>query len=361
MKMKNEGVTIIVALGTSLLVLALAFATLNSVAQSIEQANNIQRSTQLFFAAESGLEAAFFHHNARGQGTTLSTTADQTLDHDEINATTEWSLSGRATGTDDNSDRFYAEILRENQTIQIPLVWDTGSTPLDTPNSSGALDVGEDITVNFYPGIVSTGSVSGLTPDDDAIRAALSAEYDDFDVNSTVLDFGSATNEVLIDWSLSRKNANRGVETFIPTDNADCGTPGPAIGFICEDQFNSPTNNRLTISTAAAINGKILPSLTDTTLAQFWDCTDANAASTAVCSEFQITFRPLLSYSDSNPSNDQKIIGIPFSVIASDATSFPLPDYTVQTDVTQESFSQAVNLEIPERTSIGAFDYVIFD
>lgn len=358
MKIKNQGITIIIAMGTSLIVLALAFATLNSVAQSIEQANNIQRSTQLFFAAESGLEAAFFHHNARGQGTTLNTTLTQTLAHDETRASVEWNLVGRSTGVDTSSDAFYADILKENQTVQIPLEWDTSSDPTSAANTSGALAGTEDVTISFFKGIVNTGGPTAETPSDDNVRAALSAEFDDFEIDPTAFNFGNVTTEVLIDWSISRKNSSTGVETFIPVANDDCSNSTNTVdGFICESQFGALTTDSLDIDTTnTLLLGKILPGLADTNLSDFWSCNDAGGGT---CSDFRITFRPLLGFADSIDSS--KIIGIPFAVTASEGTSFPLPDYTVMTDVTQEDFSQAINLEIPERTSIGAFDYVIFD
>ena len=109
-------------------------------------------------------------------------------------------------------------------------------------------------------------------------------------------------------------------------------------------------------TTNLALTGVILPGLAETNLSDFWSCGDAGGG---VCSDYRITFRPLLGFTDS--IDGSKIIGIPYSITASAGTSFPLPAYTVNADVTQEKFSQAVSLEIPERTSIGAFDYVIFD
>lgn len=361
MKTKNSGITIIIAMGTSLLVLALAFATLNSVAQSIEQANNIQRSTQLFFATESGLESAFFHHNARGQGLTLTATdSTQTITHEEINADTAWSLTGRSTGTT-SGDAFYVDVLGENQTVQIPLQWDTSTDPSQAANTSGQMENAEDLTISFYRRLQTTGAPAALTPENADIRAALSAKIDDFVVeNGTAgnFDFGDAADEVLIDWSLSRKNSTTGVETFIPSANDDCANSSVSVdGFICESQLNGLSSGSLDISTAnGALAGKILPGLADTNLSAFWSCSDAGGGA---CSDYRITFRPLLAFTDSIDSS--KILGIPFSIVASEGTSFPLPDYTVSADVTQQFFSQAVELTIPERTSIGAFDYVIFD
>jgi len=361
MKTKNAGITIIIAMGTSLIVLALAFATLDSVRQSLEQANNIQRSTQLFFASESGLEAAFFHHNARGAGASFTQTdATQTIDHPEINAESQWSLIGRSTDTT-GGDSFYADILSENQTIQLPLQWDSRDDVSLTANISGKLAATEDMTIHFYRRLLTTGTPSALTPANADIRAALGTEHNDFAIENASagnFDFGDPTDEVLIDWSLSRKNSSAGVETFIPVINEDCANTSTTVdGFICESQLNNLSNDSLEINTTnVTLVGKILPGLADTNLSDFWSCSDAGGGS---CSDFRITFRPLLGYTDS--IDGSKILGIPYSIVSSEGTSFPLPDYTVNTDVTQEDFSQAVNLQIPERTSIGVFDYVIFD
>ena len=361
MKTKNAGITLIVALGTSLLVLALAFATLNSIVQSLEQANSIQRSTQLFFAAESGLEAAFFHHNARGAGSSLETVgATQTINHPEINVDTEWSLVGRSTGIT-GGDAFHTDILRENQTVQIPLSWDSSTDPTDIPDEVGGLGNTEDMVISFYRRLLTTGAPATLTPSNTDIRNTLSAEFQDFTIENAsagLFDFDNPEDEVLIDWSISRRNSARGVETFIPTANEDCiNTSATVDGFICESQLQNLGSTSLDINTAdLTLTGLILPGLALTNLSDFWSCNDAGGGN---CEDYRVTFRPLLGFTDS--IDGSKIIGIPYSVTASEGTSFPLPAYTVNADVTQEKFSQAVSLEIPERTSIGAFDYVIFD
>ena len=153
MKNKNEGISILIAMGTSLLVLALAFATLNSIARSLEQASNIQRTTQLFFASESGVESTFFNHNARETGLLFSGTDDsQTITHSRINATTTWTLIGRSTKLTDDSSNYpiYGGIMKENETIQIPLHWDTSLTPDNPVNNSGAPNYNSDHLSIFF-------------------------------------------------------------------------------------------------------------------------------------------------------------------------------------------------------------------
>ncbi len=346
MSRKEKGISILVSMGTSLLVLALAFATLDSIARSLDQASNIQRTTQLFFASESGIEASFFHHNSRGAGLDFSSgDASQTIVHPVVDATTSWSLQGRTT-TSNGNNAALAEMLKENQTIQIQLQWDSSGNPTIAPNNSGGPNfISDDLIVNFYN---DTDQIPNSTA-----KNALLAEYGASEITSG-FDFGSANTEVLIDWSLSRKSTTRGVETFVPTDNSDCSG---ATGFICEDQLMAGTQ---TISTNNTTPGKILPGTNVTDLNAFWSCTDSGGGT---CSDFRLTFRSLLKFEDTGTAT--KIPGIPFMVEYSGSGTvkpFPKSYYTVNSDVSlAEQFSQQISIDIPEKTSIGAFDYVVFD
>ena len=219
------------------------------------------------------------------------------------------------------------------------------------------------MTISFYKQLQDPTGTANDTPTNSDIRNALLAKHNPFVIENTTgaFDFGAGgSDEVLLDWSISRKNSGSGVQTFIPINNDDCTNSSPIIdGFICENQLTPLSTGSLDISTTAGagvIDGKILPGLADTNLADFWDCNDVLSGEN--CSDFRVTFRPLLSFTDTDGS---KILGIPFSITSSLGTQFPLPNYTVTADVTQEDFSQAINLEVDERTSIGAFDYVIFD
>lgn len=352
MKAKRSGVSVLIAMGTSTLVLTLAFATLDSVARSIEQASNIQRSTQLFFASESGVEASFFHHNSRGAGLNFNTShASQSIDHANIQAQTDWSIVGRTVDSISGNPAL-GGILKEGQSVQIPLSWDSSANPTSEPNNNGNPDSADELQISFYKDTedIPTGDV----------KDKIVTEGGTFAI-PTGFDFGDSSPdpEVLIDWSFARKNSAAGVQTFIPTENDSCGG---AIGFICEDQLLTTTQS---ITTNTSIDGKILPGGIITTLNDFWSCSDPGVSGT--CSDYRATFRPLLKLVDTkstaDESDDTKIPGIPYTVVlqATSTGSFPRSFYTVEADVSQEDFSQRISIDVAEKTSIGAFDYVIFD
>jgi len=368
MKTKNPGVSILIAMGTSLLVLALAFATLSSIVKSLQQAGSIQRSTQLFFASETGLEAAFFHHNARGAGTNF--TGINTITLDNIGADVNWQVDGRSDLTDHLGDPAFAGVLKENQNIRIPLHWDTSADPnIAPPNDpNGKLAAGEQINLTFYNGIedipVGTGNLAleELLTEFDNFEIPIAFNFgDDADGDSSDGDRGANINEVLIDWSFTRKNNVVGIQTFVPTSNTDCSNSAP--GLICESQLNFNGAQQTINTNSGLIEGKVLPGGVITFLDDFWNCSDgANNGSSTNCSEYQLNFRPLLEFT--NTSNGQKIPGIPYMISLNDisTTDFPRNTYTVNSDVDLlEEFSQQLELVIPERTAVGAFDYVIFE
>ena len=376
MKTKVEGISILVAMGTSLLVLSLAFATLNSISRSLDQASNIQRSTQLFFASESGAESAFFHHNSRGAGLNFldGTHASQTLSHPSVNAETNWTIQGRANTSDSASatvgNAAFVDILKEGQTLKIPLQWDAAANPSVNPPTVplappayGKTDNNNDnISFTFYrdPANISNSTAK------DAFDAKYSFDSGVYPIANN-FDFGeNANNAVLIDWSITRKNDNRGVQTFIPTANQDCvGFPANP-GYICENDFNAMTTSGLQIDTNDTIVGKVLPGSIDIALDEFWDCLVDNSTAFLgdTCSDYQVTIRPLLKYTDT--ISGDKIPGLPYELKLTTAggtvpKTFPQSTYNVVSDVVLENFSQRIEIEVPEKTSIGAFDYVIFD
>lgn len=376
MKIKAEGISILVAMGTSLLVLSLAFATLASISRSLDQASNLQRSTQLFFASESGAEAAFFHHNARGAGLNFldSTHASQTLSHPSVQAETNWTIQGR-TNTSDSASRTvgnaaFVDILKEGQTLKIPLQWDASDNPTATPPTSsiGTPDYGEtdnnndNLSFTFYrdPANISNSTAK------DAFNDRYNFDSGVYPIDNN-FDFGeNGNNAVLIDWSITRKNSNQGIQTFIPTDNQDCvGFPANP-GYICENDFNAMTTSGLQIDTNDTITGKVLPGSIDVDLDEFWDCLGGSGGVNIGdnCSDYQLTIRPLLKYQDT--LSGDKIPGLPYELKLTTAggtvpKTFPQSTYKVVSDVALEDFSQRIEIEVPEKTSIGAFDYVIFD
>ena len=375
MKTKVEGISILVAMGTSLVVLSLAFATLTSIGQSVDQASNIQRSTQLFFASESGVEAAFFHKNARGAGINFPDPTNQEIQHQSINATTQWTIEGRTPHEDGpiNQNAIIVDILKEGQTFKIPFTWDPSSDPTQvsadaTPNNTG-LGGTDILRFTFYQ-----------TPDDipnSTAKTEFEERYgfdsDAFDPLQNQFDFGDpGDEEILIDWSITRKNSGQGVQTFIPRNNEDCAGFGTGLnaGYVCEDDIHQLPSGSIEVSTGAGVEGMVLPGSLSSRLDLFWNCPQGDFGFEDIvqggetCSDYQLTIRPLLKFN--NTVDGAKVPGIPFQItldsgIGNPARFFPRNYYTVVSDVTLEDFSQRIEIEIPERTSIGAFDYVIFD
>ena len=76
-----------------------------------------------------------------------------------------------------------------------------------------------------------------------------------------------------------------------------------------------------------------------------------------VVSERQLIFRPLLSFTN---DDGEKIPGIPYEVTSGN-DSIPKSSYDVVANVRLGNFHQERLLTVPERTSVGAFNYVIFD
>ena len=369
MRVKQAGISILISMGTSTLVLTLAFATLNSIARSLDQASNIQRSTQLFFASESGAEAAFFHHNARGAGLSFpGPAASQSIAHDSIDAATNWSIEGRSTTSDTGSatvgDATVVDILRENQSLQIPLQWDASADPSVAPPSTPAqhgrtTNANENVSFTFY-----------LDPADFTPSTAADAFNNKYNFASNIypisnsFDFGeNGNNAVLVDWSFTRNHSRLGVQTFIPTDNQDCSGFLANPGYICENDYVGMTSTGLQVDTNDTISGKILPGSIDTELDYFWDCADPTVIIGDTCSDYQLTIRSLLELNDTITGD--KVPGLPYELKITRSGSIPLTfpqsTYTVTSDVALEDFSQQISIEVPEKTSIGAFDYVIFD
>ncbi len=301
---KNSGISLLMALGISSLVLGISYATVQLVTKSIERNAAIERSNQVFYTAESGIEAAFFHHNARGAG--IHFVADdedtQTIAHSETISEVYWKIDGRSNP--------FLGTVSENQTIQIPLFWDDSLNPSDTPNTDGELGIGENFILDFQD-------------------TNIPAEF----------NFGSNDNEILIDWSLLRKDSSDELQTFVPTDTS-C-----ADGFICDDNIF-----KTSINSANATAGKIYPGLSTTTLNNFF--TESGAEN------FQLKFQPLLEFQDSNSL--EKIEYIPFALTTSSAT-IPKSAYTISADVLIGDYSRTIEIIVPEKTAIGAFSYVIFD
>jgi len=343
MKRKNPGVSLIVVLGISFAVLGIAIATLSSVSKGLEQGTAIERSNQIFFAAETGIEAALFHHNARGQGVDFPNS--ETVVNDDFpqhiflpasSATVAWKVEGR--------DKPVEGIMHENQTIEIPFYWDNSEDPTDSPPFANG---------NFNPDHNHAGK----------LEENFSLSFDTSNPDLNAFDFGSGENEVFLDWSISRKHAESGFQTFLPDkNNVDiCDNDS---SFVCEEEFLTGDTFVLDSTEDADMVGKIFPGNNEpTTLGAFLDFTDNNL------SLFKLSFRPLLPFSHlgeiDNTDDDTKIAGIPFEFdhvgAGGGAITVPKNIYTVTSEVSIGEFSRTIGVDVPEKTSVGSFNYVIFD
>lgn len=382
---KNEGISLLIAMGGSFVVLLVAFSVLLSMEKMLSQMDSLERSTKLFFAAESGIEAAFYHHNSRGVGvdfgdvSAVAAGGTQTISLLNNNIEARWTIEGQSgPGTAVPGEAPIIGLLKEGQSVQIPLTWNSSSGPEGDP--AGQKYVGGDtggtdyFQVTFYKD--STTMNESATFEDlfgGAVKVvdAPNGIPANFDFGK---EGGSGEEEILIDWSVSRLHSRKGIQTFNPLEN-DCDLPSD---FICENSLrlgNVILDSRGTNDTkGSSREGRVLPSFSTirVTIDDFLNCDDRNPLQPAeggACSDYVLTFRPLLKFTHTNltedTTDDIKIPGIPYSIIAEHTAtsnkSIPKQSYTVESVVSAGDFSQRVTLEVPEKTSIGAFDYVIFD
>ena len=295
-----------------------------AVSKSLERTANIARANQVFFMTESGIEAAFYHHNARGAGVDFVRDGNgdvddsQKISHGAVGGTVEWEIKGR--------DNPIIGLLKENQTVQIPFFWDSSLNPAETvPDPLTSID-------NFRLTFDESGTLSDYN-------------FQDQDTSN---------DEHLIDWKITRKNIDKKVQTFLPI-----GSSITKSGAILESAVSG-----MIINSSATISGRITPCLesADTggcpvVLSKFFSGDDNFVGvGGGGISELQLIFRPLLSFTNNAGA---KISGIPFSVDSDN--DIPKSSYDIVASVELGNFNQKQELTIPEKTAIGSFNYVIFD
>ena len=336
-KTKNSGISLLISLGVSLMVLGVSVSILESVARTTEQSAGIERSNQLFFAAESGIEAALFHKNARDSAVDFDVSADTEISHSHTSAKVDWSVSSR--------DNPVVGILKEGQSVQIPLFWDSAAAPSTSPTDASA----SSFSINFFNEITNSET--------DDTKEKIFKNFGVFDL--TTFDFGTSDDNVLIDWSVSRTNiTNNGIrEVWKPYSDSDdlCIND---LSFICKNEFKSAD---ISIDSDENLEGKIYPCV------QNCEMTLANFVSPPVdenveVRNFQINFRSLLSYTSLNDESN-KIRGIPFSISDGSTTSVAIPksEFEVAAEVEIGDVVHKMSKTFLKKITIGAFDYVIFD
>lgn len=315
-KNKKAGLSLLLAMVGSTIAVSIAIGILAIVTRSVEKSQGLERSTQTFFAIESGLEAGFFHHNARGQGVQFtalngpSFPKEQSINHEAVNITTNWSIDGRSDSATLNG------LIHENKPLQLRWYWDNAETVADEQDEQEHIP---NFTLQFDP--------------DDKIPANF--------------DFGAVENNVLISWMFTRRSGSMGLGSLVPKADDPEFPCVPNTSFICRDQLYSAT-----LSSGDTRTGSLLPrtaTATTDTINNF--LTDGT--------KFQLVLTPAREFRDSAKG---EIPGIPFKLTENSGISLPRPDYSVYTTATTGSFSKEVDvLNIPEQTSVQAFSYVIFD
>lgn len=367
MKTKQEGISLFVAMITSILILGLALVVMRSIEQSINQSVDVETSTQIRYATESGVEAGFFHRNARGPG--VSFTTDQAVFHPTVLLTSNWTLGSRATTVKD--------ILSENETISIPFQWDNVGSP-DAVSSLTSIDLSvHDIAIDFYR--------HGLMPLSGGGEVTVQGVPTDFSFGQAV----SPEDFVLLDWSVTRSGTN-GVQTFFPTSTSGRPCEGETTN-ICRNEFvagdvvfSTPVNSPdvLTNTPKKTIDsdtwGQIVPEIDSTEcLTNSLDYTtvlgdrypklrcfvsEANA-------EYVLNIRPLLpfSYYDTNTSefvqmsNDSVNGNAILYGVNVNGQSFPTGQHDLTSTITTGQFTYTSSYELSDNEALGAFDYVVVD
>ena len=364
---RKKGISLLITVIVSFFVLSMTMAILISVNKSLQNAVGLERFNQATFAAESGMEAAFFHHNARGQGVhfgEISTVGqDQTISFPDGDI--KWSLLGR---TDDQAyPKILTGVLKENKTITLPLYFDNTNNISTDPNSNlsqNYADSKEDFKLLFGRRLFKTNGES-------SIKSADTYVVKDF-------DFTLNKNAPIINWSISRFNDKGDLQTFIPTSVLDkgkspCAQNKPSnnffqnndTGYVCRDHFSKLSSTAfISINTASAIPGKILPGNHLVTLKKFIDGTDDQIGSgTNSERKFTLNFRPLVPFK--NTSGD-KIKGIPWALIMDKLPGAinGTPKYYYEAEVLsidRNNYRRYVRTEVMEKTAVGVLDVLTLD
>lgn len=320
-KNKKRGISLLLAMVGSTIAMSIVITILVMVTRSVEQSQGLERSTQSFFALESGLEAGFFHHNARGQGVQFLKLTDeafpesQAIVHENVNITTSWTIDGRS------EDATLDGLVYENTPLQLKWFWDNAASAEIEPNIETHKP---NFTLNFDP----------------------ENELSDFDFMQSLSE--EPFNTVLLSWMFTRSGGSDGLGSLVPKasdEESPCETP---TSFICRNNLNSSP-----LFSADTSTGSLLPRTTSAT-------TDTISNFLSAGTKFQLVLTPALEFRDSATGN--KIPGIPFRLIENGGITLPRPEYSVYTSLSSGNFAKEIDiLNIPEQTSIQAFNYVIFD
>ncbi len=316
LKPKVPGISLLVAMIGSSIALGVVTAIMISLTQSVEQAQNIERSTQVFFAVESGLEAGFFHHNSRGQGTTFnnidSVAPEQIIAHDNINLDTKWTIRGRA----DTS--YIEEEIKEFTPLQLRWYWDQSTSVKEKIN-----------IVNHFPSFTLE------------LKNPTSFDF----------DIPGGDTEPIASWLITKKD-DTGVYALSPNAGQDPTDPCNAFNstFICN-------NNMYPLSSSDIFKGSLAPRTPTSDVMPITDFTSNQGNNSR---NYQVIINPLRSFTKADGSDT--ISGIQYALNEGNGINLPLPHYSIDTQVEALGFIKKLTLDrIPEASAISSFNYVIFN
>lgn len=407
---KVPGISLMIAFLTSMLVLALALVTLASIVRSFERTVGIERGNKVFFAAESGIEAAFFHKNSRQSSVhfdweSWSDGASGTCGEDEESGTcptelktveiqqtgtgakTRWKLLSRFVppkgATVSAADRTFSGMIGEFQNIEIPMYYQNANKPTDNQDQINIpLDGG--LYNLFVRGDIDTNGTGLGEFDGNQADGAIFNFGDNRTIDRTIptptttLAPGARREQIVVDWSVSRTNGHTGrIQTFSPIRNigVPCQIDDTTRSAIwCEDDIVS-TSAEIISFNDANIHGNVRPcNINDlgyvptglgdckTSLPNFMSGGDIGGTSNISNIRIQMQqLAPLEHQSVVTGNIIAKKDGINFEVELPTNVELPLPYYTIVSEVEQGNYQKEITLTVNEATSIGAFNYVIFE
>lgn len=374
LKQKVEGISLIVSLGASLLVLAMGIGIITSVEKSHQRSVDIENSIQFFYGSESSIEAALFHKKARGKGAHFPDVADtadaQKLDFYNGSLFTRWKLFGRAgIGTDP-----IIGMLREGEAVELPLFWDRAATP-ELPEDIEAFGAGDDFTLTFYR---SSQHMLGDINTPGTTEYKFVEEFGEIDDSFRFPTSDPIGDGILIDWDMSRIETNVASQTFAVSENSErkyCtggiatnpdphASPAEKTHNFCKSHFNSNTSISLDADNAATpgkVNHRFRPDPPGDapyTLGDAGGFEGFNAFDDPAFENFQLSFNSgFVQYANGT----DKLRGIPYT-IETNNKDVPTPYYQIVAEVDKvDKFNQRLEIQLKEEVANKNFRYVIFD
>jgi len=370
MKQKAEGISLLVALGASMLVMAMAMGIMSSVERSFMRSVDIENSLMFFYGSEAGIEAALFHKKARGRGSQFNCidciVEERQLGFYNNGMKTTWDLTAR-------TDK-YIGLMKEGEVLEIPLFWDGATSPSDIPVSVEPLN--EERFLNTGTSLKFAIGMRVDSPDSPSPQNDLSSYFTDveFIAKHGILENAAATiaydtsrPEPFITWSLQGKTDSERLSLELDPffngvgDPVYCHTTETRSKF-CPDFTGSIEQSFTDISdpttpALSRVNGKIAD---DGDPEVFYHPSDMfqDSPKEPAGKDFTGTKEILLTIS-ADTMDLEKSRGLPY-VIQSD-TEIPMPYYDITATVNAKKFNQRLVLKLKESVSNQSFKYVIFD